>query len=255
MTVYLFGITEEGKTTVKGVHHYTKKYWLDWFPSLPTYKQFDKRLNRISSVFPYLVQNVLNRAQLEGTDLTISLGDSMPIMLANAKRSNVAKVADTFCTKGYCASKGCYYYGVKLHALAFERKGTLPLPELLQITPAEDHDLTAIRPALAQLFNRHFYFDKAYCDEQLAKDLAQKQNSRLFTPVKKKKGQKYFKGGDPTYSTAVSRVRQPIESFFNWIDQKTGIQIASKVRSYNGLLVHVFGKLAAAMFLLTFNLN
>ena len=33
-------------------------------------------------------------------------------------------------------------------------------------------------------------------------------------------------------------------------DEKTGIQRASKVRSYNGLLVHGFGRLAAAMWLL-----
>jgi len=37
---------------------------------------------------------------------------------------------------------------------------------------------------------------------------------------------------------------------FNWLEEKTGIQRASKVRSYNGLLVHVFGRLAAAMWLL-----
>jgi len=35
----------------------------------------------------------------------------------------------------------------------------------------------------------------------------------------------------------------------NWVEEKTGIEIASKVRSYRGLLVHVFGRLAAAMFL------
>lgn len=47
-------------------------------------------------------------------------------------------------------------------------------------------------------------------------------------------------------------MRHPIESLFNWIEEKTSIQTASKVRSYNGLLVHVFGKVAAAMFLLAF---
>jgi hypothetical protein len=56
-------------------------------------------------------------------------------------------------------------------------------------------------------------------------------------------------------STAVSRVRQPIESLFNWIEEKTGIQTASKVRSTQGLLVHVFGKLAAAMLMLTLAFN
>jgi hypothetical protein len=39
------------------------------------------------------------------------------------------------------------------------------------------------------------------------------------------------------FSEAVSRVRQ----------------CASKVRSYRGLLVHTFGRLAAAMLLLAFN--
>jgi hypothetical protein len=37
---------------------------------------------------------------------------------------------------------------------------------------------------------------------------------------------------------------------FNWIQEKTGIECASKVRSFRGLLVHVFARLAAAMFLL-----
>ncbi len=49
-------------------------------------------------------------------------------------------------------------------------------------------------------------------------------------------------------STAVSRVRQSIETLFGWIEEKTGIEFAGKLRSYPGLLVHVFGRLAAAMF-------
>ena len=252
LTCYIFAIAEERKTTVKGAYDYTKKYWQSWFPQIPSYKRFDRRLNRLCSVFPFLVQQILQQADLQGVSLRNSLGDSMPIMLASSKRSNMAKVAQQFCNKGYCSSKGCFYYGVKLHALAFEKKGSLPLPELLQITPASEHDLTAIRPVLEKLANRNFFLDKAYCDEELAKDLQNKINSQLFTPIKKKKGQKYFKGGEPTYSTAVSRVRQPIESFFIWIDEKTGIQIASKVRSYKGLIVHVFGKLAAAMAILIF---
>ena len=52
------------------------------------------------------------------------------------------------------------------------------------------------------------------------------------------------------FSQAVSKVRQPIESFFNWLNEKTEIQRASKVRATKGLLVHTFGKLAIA--LLTF---
>jgi hypothetical protein len=75
----------------------------------------------------------------------------------------------------------------------------------------------------------------------------------LYTPVKKKRNQKYLDLFEQLLSTSVSRVRQPIESLFNWIEEKTKIQIASKGRSYNGLMVHVFGKLAAAMLLMVFN--
>jgi transposase len=52
----------------------------------------------------------------------------------------------------------------------------------------------------------------------------------------------------------IYRKRWEIEALFGWIQEKTGIQTASKVRSERGLMVHVFGRLAAAMFLLAFNL-
>jgi hypothetical protein len=42
-------------------------------------------------------------------------------------------------------------------------------------------------------------------------------------------------------------VRQPIEALFAWIEEKTGIECASKVRSYRGLKVYIFGKLAVAL--------
>ena len=84
-------------------------------------------------------------------------------------------------------------------------------------------------------------------------------NLNLLTPVKKNKGQKTLSAADKLFSETVSRIRRwqtslpDIESLFNWIDEKTGIQRASKVRSYQGLLVHAFGRLAAAMLLLTLN--
>ena len=74
----------------------------------------------------------------------------------------------------------------------------------------------------------------------------------MMTPVKKQKSQEFLDSADRLLSSAVSRIRQPIESLFNWIEEKTGIEYAAKVRSYRGLLVHVFGRLAAAMFLWNF---
>jgi hypothetical protein len=79
----------------------------------------------------------------------------------------------------------------------------------------------------------------------------------MMTPIKGIKGQcqeikNWDKAANDLFSTAVSRVRQPIESLFNWLIVKTDIQKASKVRSTKGLLIHLFGKIAAAFISLIF---
>jgi hypothetical protein len=50
----------------------------------------------------------------------------------------------------------------------------------------------------------------------------------------------------------VFRIRQPIESFFKWLIDKTDIQRAGTVGSTDGLLVHCLGKLSFALLLLNF---
>lgn len=253
ITIYLFGILEDEKFKVLSIHQHIVKYWQDWFPALPAYGQFNKRLNRLAPVFPKLVARIVAEAQLDGVDFGVSLGDSMPIILAQKSRSYHGKVAPELCNKGYCASKKLDFYGVKLHALGFRRPGHLPLPEYLKVSQASEHDLSAMRQIFPQLTHRQLFLDKAYCDEALAQELIQRAEVAIHTPVKRKRGQADIGADGRLLSTAVSRVRQPIESLFNWIDQKTGIQMASKVRSTNGLIVHVFGKLAAAMILMCFD--
>ena len=84
--------------------------------------------------------------------------------------------------------------------------------------------------------------------------LEENQNLTVRTPVKRKKGREHLAMADKLFSKAVSSVRQPTRVLIQ-LDpgEKTGIQRASKVRSYRGLLVHPFGRLAAAMLLLAFN--
>ena len=55
------------------------------------------------------------------------------------------------------------------------------------------------------------------------------------------------RGADELFSTAVSTVRQPIESLFNYLIDKTDIQNASKVRASKGLIAHIFGAIAASL--------
>ncbi|HAU1037985.1 TPA: transposase [Legionella pneumophila] len=248
ITLYLYGVIE-GCRTIKAIHRYAQKHLSNWFPHLPGYKAFDYRINQLSDTFEPLVELICNKL-LDRQNLKPLSGliDSMPIIMAQRGRRFHAKVAPEIATRnGYCATKKLHYYGVKLHAIGSRQKGSLPIPVCLGLTDAGMHDRKAFEQILPFLPHNMLdcYADKAYQVE--AEPVHQENHITLFTPVKKEKGQTFLDAADQWLSTAIAQVRQPIESFFNWINEKTGVQIASKVRSYQGLLVHVFGKLAAAL--------
>lgn len=251
ITIFLYGIMQR-RFELKDIYNYTRDHLSDWFPGLPSYPAFVMRLNRLHNIFSPLMEQILS--DFSGTDMMqyVRLIDSFPVVMANGKRSSRAKVANEFANKGYCSSKGIWYYGVKVHILGIGRPGTLPIPDYVGATPASEHDLNAFRQIVPYLENCEVYADMAYIGE-LEKQLLREQGSGIHTPVKKKKGQQVLGLFDRLLSTSVSRVRQPIESLFNWIQEKTDIETASKVRSYQGLMVHIFGRLAAAMFMLVFN--
>ena len=75
----------------------------------------------------------------------------------------------------------------------------------------------ALRGIVPQLHDGELYGDKIYGDRALGEQLEREQHLRLYTPVKKKKGQKELPMTDRAFSEVVSRVRQPIESLFSWV--------------------------------------
>ncbi|MGX6641527.1 transposase [Legionella pneumophila] len=256
ITLYLYGVIEGGRT-IKAIHRHAKKHLMNWFPNLPGYKAFDYRINQLHDVFEPLVELICNELlTTQSAGQLIGLTDSLPIIMAQRGRRFHAKVAPEIATKnGYCATKKLHYYGVKLHVIGSRKKGALPIPVCLGLTDAGMHDRKAFEQILPFLPNNMLecYADKAYQVE--AEPIHLEGNLVLFTPVKKEKGQTFLDTADQWLSTAISKIRQPIESFFNWAHEKTGVQIASKVRSYQGLMVHVFGRLAAALFMMREQMN
>jgi hypothetical protein len=255
MTIYLFSISQERRFQIKEIYQYADNYLRSWFPKLPSYAAFNNRLNRLSEAFRLLSTSLIEQYRSGDCILHESLLDSLPIITANGKR--VGKVAPELTDKGFCSTKSMYYYGLKLHALGFRRDKQLPFPEQLLITPASENDLNVFRNAWSNIENRTFYGDKIYHNVDYFDCLAQSQRTVMLTPVKAIKNQsewekQFDKAWNDLFSKAVSTVRQPIEAFFNWLIEKTNFQRANKVRSANGLLVHVFGKLAAAFIYLIF---
>ena len=180
--------------------------------------------------------------------------DSCPILLAKGPRSGHAKVASELCEKSYNSSRKEWYYGLKLHVVAARNPGHLPIPLCLMADCASRHDL----PAAKQIFQDslslkqgRLFADKAYMDAAWAESLKKECAIELLTPRKKTRNNALLSGD--TFSSFVSSLRQPIECFFNWLNRLTNIQSASLVRSLSGLLLHVFGRIAAALAALIFN--
>lgn len=248
ITIYLFGIQRKRKTVLE-IWEYIHDHLSEWFPLLPSYGGYVQRLNTVSSVFLPLLNDIAPTWKGIPGEPQVFLLDSMPIILAQGQRRFQAKVAQEVADCGYCASKDLHYYGLKLHGLGIKQPGTLPHPEYLEVTSARPHDITVLEGIYGSLWQGELYADKAYGSAKL-KDLLAQQGVWLQTPPKKEKGQETLGMFDTLLSTSISRVRQPIESLFSWFEEKTGIQMASKVRSLKGLLVHVYGRLVAAMYLL-----
>jgi hypothetical protein len=141
-----------------------------------------------------------------------------------------------------------YYYGMKLHVLGQKKYKKLPDMRMIRISKASENDIPVAIEMLMNVHGIDIYADKMYSKEPWREEL-RKNDVFIRTPVKLKKGQKRedMPFGDVLYSRAVSRTRQTIESFFSWIQEKTHIQTASKVRSANGLVVFICSRIAALL--------
>lgn len=186
----------------------------------------------------------------DGTPCPTHLIDSIPIVLAKQRRSSRAKVAPEMCSKGDCDTKQMYFYGVWIHALGESRHKTIPQPKQLLLTAANVHDRKAAIEMLQDIYGIDLFADKAYVHADWMAELKRDNFVNIITPIKPEKGQKELTYRNSVFSSAVSKVRQPIESFFNWLNETTQIQNASMVRSANGLISFVFSRISVACLIL-----
>jgi hypothetical protein len=123
LTIYLYVASEEKHLLIKEIHRFAQRYLLSWFPKLPSYQAFNTRLGRLSVVMQRLCAALLQQhCPLDGREES-SLVDSLPIITSLGNREG--QVARELTSKGYCSTKNLYYHGLKLHALAQERKAAL----------------------------------------------------------------------------------------------------------------------------------
>lgn len=149
MTIYLYSMHVEQRLKVKQVYEFASDHLRLWFPLLPSYEALNIRINRLGETFKLLAAQIIERYTPMDCLCDTRLLDSMPIIICSGKREG--KVAKEITNKGYCSTKGIYYYGLKLHALALQRPNRLPFPELFHLTPASENDLNLFKQAWAGL--------------------------------------------------------------------------------------------------------
>lgn len=250
ITIWFFAHLE-GCFEKKRMYRLIENYWREWFPLLPSYQTFVLRLNRLESTFQTLgvaISGALAATRVPQFDHMV---DSLPVMLARHGHCYGARVGREVADIGFCAAKKTRFHGVRLHCIAQRRVGRLPLPAQVWLCAASHHDSKAFIEQQPAVPATELFGDLAYPTPQIISHL-QAQRTCLVAPIKKPKG-KDLTDDEKYYNRLVRRIRQPIESLFNWIEEKTGVQRASKVRSTDALMIHCWGKLAVAFFLLVFN--
>jgi hypothetical protein len=246
ITTYIWGIINQ-KFEVKACYNFIKSYYGVWFPDLPSYQAYNKRICYLAYAFKEFANIMLCSLSLTSTHNDF-VTDSIPIVVAGGKRSGKAKTASEMCNKGYCASKDMYYYGVKLHTLAQCNYKAMPTPAMMSISKASEHDLCIAKQMLDAVKNIRIFCDSAFVDSRWQAYMKSENNVEILTPIKRSKGQKQLSFWKRLYSAAISSVKQPIESFNNWLIAKTAIQSASKIRSDAGLTAFIFARIACACF-------
>lgn len=250
VAIYLFGHLNN-LFEKKAIHKFIDRYWRHYFPRLPAYQTFAARLNLLEQTFQTIGGYLNERLAESRTPEIDHIIDSVPVMLARGGHAYGARVARDVSDVGYCASKKTYFHGVRLHTIAQRRFGGIPLPAQIWLREGSCHDLQSVREQAISLPGSALIGDRAFPDPTLRQMLAE-QHTTLLAVRKKPKGKELSKS-EKSYNRLVSKFRQPVESFFNWLIDRTDIQRAGRVRSTEGLMLHCWGKLTFAAYLLVFN--
>jgi hypothetical protein len=229
----------------KSGYDYIRRHYKSWFPLLPSYEVYSRKLNKFNEALGYIFNVICKR--YFPTNCKQAVIDTAPIVVCTQRHSAKAQAGKPLVDKGYCASKRMYYVGVKLQLLAGLQEKTLPFPFDYEIQPASTHDLEIAKQTLPEYQNLDIYSDKAYIDQGFQMDLFENNHINLITPIKKKKGGPVLTLFQKCSNYLHASKRQAIENLFGWIEKKTGIENANKVRSSEGLIYHINVKMVAAL--------
>ena len=206
---------------------FLQKYWLHYFPTLPSYNRFIELMPR--AIVPLTIFTQLRSGKRTG----IYYIDSSCLPVCHLKRSKRNKTFEAVAQYGK-TSVG-WFFGLKIH-LVINHEGELVA---FKITRGNRHDATAAEDLLATLDGLAFG-DKGYIGKRLF-DVLMDKGSKLIT--RKRKNMKN-KQSLTDYEQQLLNQRGIIETVFNCLKHKYHIW-HTRHRSIANAMSHLMAALAA----------
>jgi len=166
-----------GQDTDKGIWEYFRRHWRAWFPALGSRSQFARQASDLWRI-KQLIQQALARALGAFAD-DIHTVDGHPMRVCVLTRAGRCKRFRGIATKGYCASKKEFYYGLHGHLL-ITMNGLITA---YTVTGANVDEREAAWDLLDDVVG-WLLGDKGYLSAFFAA-LLREQDVRLDTPVRK----------------------------------------------------------------------
>lgn len=206
------------------------------FPHQPSQSRFNRRRRQLSDGLRLLRQVLLNRLDLSRERLCAIDSHPLPVVAFHhaprASRLWLAQEADI----GYCAAKGVYFFGYRVHLL-------VTLAGLIldyALAPASVRDLPVAEDLLYTQYDRTVLGDGAYLSQPVAAELRTERMIELLTLPRVNQRQQL----PPAFHHPFKAARFIIETVNSQLQAQFNIQ-RNHARSFWGLTTRLHAKLTA----------
>lgn len=215
----------------KALWRYFRHHWSEWFPALPSYKQFTKHCTNLR----WLKEKIMEHLWPVGD---VHVIDGMPLPLCQFARARRCKRMRSDAAYGHCAAKEMTYWGVKGYPL-MRLDGTIAA----FFTMPANEDERSVFEHLKGKITGLLLGDKGFQSQDKAEQL-QRHNITLFVPARKNMPQTMTKEQE----TQLKNVRRRIETAIGQLCETFNIN-RIKARSPMAFFNNIFRKIIA------YNLN
>lgn len=223
----------EGRNGDRAIWRYFHEHWRNWFPNLPAYKTFAKQCANLC----WLKQEILRC--LFANRQSVHIIDGLPLPVCHLARSYRSSMLAQFTSKGYCAAKDEYYYGLRGHAL-MDTRGYIAN---FILTPADVDERLALNDLIANTSGL-LIADKGFISHEWNNLLGQ-NGINLQTPLRKNMSDDRPK----PLIKLLNKVRKPIETAFSILVENFSI---TKIKAHD--IWHYMSKLYRKLLAYNFNI-